>query len=408
MSTSLRILSVMVGVAVLSVGGGGSVVASTPASLAETITAANNAFAVALYARLGEREGNLVFSPYSLSSVLGTASGGARGNTGRQMVKVLRFPADVARSLQPVGDLMRDLRDRGKKEQYSLVVANALWVNKGQAVRPEFLEAAKMGFDTGIREVDFGANPEAGTRSINGWTEKQTSGKVKKLIPAGTLGTSTTLVLSDAAYFQGLWASPFSEDSTSQAPFDTAAGKTVMVTMMAQTGTFKHLGEKSFQVLEMDFSGKGLSLVAILPRDNNGLPELEKTLTPENLNDWLGRLVEKQVSVYFPRCALGSGLLLAGTFTAMGMTDAFLAPSADFSGIDGRRDLAISEVAHQAVVGLSETGAGAATASAGQTEETASFVDTEFAADHPFVFMIRDKQSGMILFMGRVTNPTKP
>jgi serpin B len=148
-------------------------------------------------------------------------------------------------------------------------------------------------------------------------------------------------------------------------------------------------------------------MVVILPKSPNGLPELEKELTLENLNDWLGRLLEKQVSVYFPRFSLNSGCVLAETLKSMGMIDAFSAPPADFSGIDGQKDLAIDQVVHKAVAGVTERGSDPSGPGTPAAEENVSFADTEFAADHSFLFVIRDKQSGAILFMGRVTNPAK-
>ncbi len=281
-------------------------------------------------------------------------------------------------------------------------------MNKGRDLVPDYLNLVKTAFGAGVQELDFGASSDACRRSINAWTEKQTSGKIKDLVPAGMVGPSTKLVLTNAIYFKGIWSSRFNKDNTSEGPFVTAAGKSVKTPMMTQTGKFTYLEEKTFQILEMDYLGKGLSMVAILPKANNGLPELEKTLTTENVNDWLSRLVEKQVSVYFPRFTLSAKFMLAETLKAMGMTDAFSAPPADFSGIDGGKDLAINEVVHEAFVEVNEQGTEAAAASAATMEESASFAETEFVADHPFVFIIRDKQSGSILFVGRVVNPAKP
>lgn len=406
MSTYLRILAIAIVATVFSTGAWGSALANPVGTNPETPGDAHNAFAFALYGCLREQEGNLSLSPCALSSVLAVTYAGARGNTSRQMAKVLNLRSEAARSLQPLGDMLQDLRDRGKKEQYALVMANALWVSKGQEILPEFTERIKAWPQMGIRGIDFAANPDAGIKAINAWTEKQTSGQVRGMAPAGAVEPSARLVLSSAALFKGVWASPFSEDSTSQAPFQTAAGKSVTVPMMAKTGPFRYLGEQAFQILEMDYAGKDVSMVVILPKSHNGLPDLEKELTLENFNDWLSRLVEKQVSIYFPMFTLNSGLMLADALKALGMSDAFSLPPADFSGIDGKKDLAIDQVVHKAVIGVNERGSQPPAQMGEPTEEAASFPETEFAADHPFVFVIRDKQTGSILLMGRVVNPS--
>jgi serine protease inhibitor len=408
MRTSQKILLMSAAAIVFWAGLAGAAPSNNPSSDAEAAAQVNNAFALTLYASLSGREGNLFFSPFSVSSALAMVYMGGRGNTAKQIARTLHFEGEPVRAVKTLGDMVRDLRDRGKTQQYELAVANALWMSKGRDLLPDYLNLLKTTFGAGVQELDFGANPNGCRRSINTWTEKQTSGKIKDLVPAGMVGPSTKLVITNAIYFKGIWSARFNKDNTSDGQFLTAAGKSVMTPMMTQTGKFTYLEEKTFQILEMDYQGKGLSMVAILPKANDGLPELEKTLTTENVNDWLGRLVEKQVSVYFPRFRLSAKFMLAETLKTMGMTDAFSAPPADFSGIDGRKDLAIDEVVHEAFVDVNEKGTEAAAATAATMEESASLAETEFVADHPFVFMIRDRQSGSILFVGRVVNPAIP
>jgi serine protease inhibitor len=406
MNTRHKILLITAAAAFFWAGCPGSALSTGPDAQQESFAQANNEFALALYASLSNQEGNLFLSPYSLSSTLAMVYAGARRSTAKQMARTLHVSLDSARSLTVFGDMIRDIRDRGRKQQYEFALANALWVNKGQELLPEYRDLVNTAFEGGIREVDFGSSPEACKRFINAWAEKQTSGKIKDLMPASMVVPATKVLLTNAIYFKGIWSSRFNKDNTSEEPFTTEAGKSVMAFMMTQTGKFTYLEEKTFQILEMDYLGKSLSLAAILPKTANGLSELEKNLTLENVNDWLSRLVEKQVSVYFPRFTFSAKFLLAETLKTMGMTDVFSAPPADFSGMDGRKDLAIHEVIHEARVDVRERGTEAAAASV--TTESASFAETEFVADHPFIFLIRDKQSGSILFIGRVVNPAKP
>jgi len=386
----------------------------------QLIVAGNNKFALELYAKLSGKEGNLFFSPYSISTALAMAHAGARGVTEAQMAKVLHFPVidkpgtelssmlirEKQRFASVFGKIIEDLNNRGKKGGYELRVANALWGQEGYEFLEEFLELIKSNYDGRLNEVDFIRATEAARKTINTWVEKKTDDKIKNLIQKGVLDSMTRLVLTNAIYFKGNWAKQFKEDRTKDAPFTLANGRKVDVAMMNQTGQFNYMEAESFQGLELPYVDDELSMVILLPKEFDGLDKFEKTLTAENLSKWLGKLRNREVRVSVPKFKMTSQFALASVLKSMGMTDAF-SPNADFSGMNGRRDLFISAVIHKAYVDVNEEGTEAAAATA-VTMKLTSVGPARipvFRADHPFLFLIRDNHSDSILFIGRVMNP---
>lgn len=385
----------------------------------ELIAAGNNTFALELYAKLQSQEGNLFFSPYSISTALAMTYAGARGQTESQMAKVLHFPAganertksspmvmDRRQFASTFGEIINDLNKRGRKRAYTLSVANALWGQKGHGFLDEFLELVKANYGGRLSEVDFVGATEASRKTINAWVEKQTKEKIKDLIPPGVLDSMTRLVLTNAIYFKGNWARQFKKDQTKDAPFTLADGSEIQTSMMNQTGEFGYMENDTFQGLELPYVKDELSMIILLPKDSDGLAELEKTLTPENLSQWLNRLYRREVVVGVPKFKATTQFSLASVLESMGMKDAF-SEKADFSGMDGKKDLFISAVIHKAYVDVNEEGTEAAAAT-GVTMKLTSLGPSEtpvFRADHPFLFLIRDSHSAGILFLGRVVNP---
>jgi len=379
------------------------------------IVEANNMFALELYAKLRSQGGNLFVSPYSISTALAMTRAGARGRTASQMAQVLHFPA-IAESAPPgpdqrqfasaYGQIIKDLNKRGEKGAYTLNVANALWGQKGFGFLKEFLELVRTNYGGQLNEVDFIGATEAARKTINAWVEKQTKGKIKDLLPAGVLDSMTRLVLTNAIYFKGNWARQFKKDRTQDAPFVLADGRKIEVPMMNQTAQFGYTETETLQGLELPYVDKELSMIILLPKEPDGLSKLEEVLTAENLSQWLARLYSREVVVSVPKFKVTTQFSLASVLQSMGMTDAF-SSSADFSGMDGKKDLFISAVIHKAYVDVNEEGTEAAAAT-GVTMKLTSLGPSEtpvFRADHPFLFLIRDNKSGGILFIGRVMNP---
>ncbi|HUT36844.1 MAG TPA: serpin family protein [Planctomycetota bacterium] len=369
------------------------------------LAASNNAFALDLYARVRGQEGNLFFSPYSISSALAMTYAGARGNTATQMAKALHFDLEAAKLHEAFGRLTSDLNAAGKKAEFELAVANALWTQQGYEFRSDYLDLMKSAYGASPHPVDFEKATEAARQTINRWVEEQTRDKIKDLIPKGTLSEMARLVLTNAIYFKGRWASEFFADDTRDRPFTLASGEKVTARTMHHMAHFPLFQGDGFQALALPYKGDALSMVILLPAKADGLPALEKALSAESLAKWIAAMKAQNVLVALPKFKATTTLLLADTLKAMGMADAFRLPPADFSGMTGKKDLFISQVIHKAFVDVNESGteAAAATAVIMETGRAPEFVG--FTADHPFLFLIRDNRSGSILFLGRLMNP---
>jgi len=367
----------------------------------------NTEFALDLYAKLRLEEGNLFLSPYSISSALAMTYAGARARTAEQMARTLHFTLPNDRLHPTFGGLTRGLNDGGKKGDYELAVANALWGQKGEKWLPEFLALNREHYGAGLNEVDFIGATEHARQTINRWGEKETRERIKDLLKPGVLRPNTRLVLTNAIYFKGLWLGQFNEEATRDAPFHLTADKTTTVPMMNQTGPFKYMQDNGFKALELPYKGKRLSMVVFLPDKVDGLAGFEKTLTAESLSKWLSRLRRTpKVIVGLPKFKVTAEFRLGKVLKSLGMTDAF-SGAADFSGMNGLKNLFISAVVHKAFVDVNEEGTEAAAATAVVIGRTSVMVRPPpvFRADHPFLFLIRDNVSGCILFLGRVLYP---
>jgi serpin B len=374
-----------------------------------TVVEGNNHFATDLYARLGQKTtDNLFFSPYSISAALAMTYVGAAGNTERQMAETLHFTVPKAELNQAMARLRNRLLADSTKG-YVLRVANRLWGQKGYEFLPEFLETTRKDYGAELAIVDF-AQTEQARQEINGWVEKQTEEKIKDLLAPGVLDARTRLVLTNAIYFKGMWQETFSKGATQDAPFHLSADKQITVPMMHQTKQFGYRAANDLQVLEMPYAKGELSMIVLLPKQIDGLPLLEKKVTPEKLQEWSKGLRRQNVIVYVPRFKMTSEFSLKDTLQALGMALAFDEVKADFSRMSHNKDgLYISAVVHKAFVDVNEEGTEAAAATGVAMRAMAAHIQPEepptFRADHPFLFLIRENQTGSILFMGRVTNP---
>jgi serpin B len=402
---------------------GASEIAALQKQDEKVIVEGNNEFALDLYARLRRREGNLFLSPYSISAALAMTYAGARGTTEAQMAPVLHFPTGPKvlppdyegtprrawgheRFHRAFAAIISRLNAKGKEGNFELRVANALWGQKDYGFLREYLRTVEANYGGRLTEVDFRTAAEKARVTINEWVQKKTNNRIKDIIARGTLDEMTRLVLTNAIYFKGRWDRQFEKDATAQAPFRLLSGGTTRVPMMNQTGDFRYAADETLQVLELPYVNHQLSMVILLPRQTDGLGDLEKTLTAQYLSKCLGMLRKRDVVVSIPRFKMTSRFSLAALLGSMGMKDAF-SSNADFSGMNGRKDLFISAVLHKAFVEVNEEGTEAAAATAVTIELTSVRPGPTpvFRADHPFVFLIRDTDSGSILFLGRLMNP---
>jgi len=258
-------------------------------------------------------------------------------------------------------------------------------------------------YGAGLREVDFIKQTGAAGRTIDRWIEEQTKGKIKDLLAGGALDSDTRLVLTNAIYFKGDWASKFKKEHTKDAPFKLSAGKSVQTPMMNQTEKFGYAETEDLQVLRMPYVGGELSMVIFLPKKLDGLAAVEKSLGKTGLDALLKSLDRQKVGVFLPKFKMTSMFDLSKVLPAMGMRDVFDVKKADFSRMDGRKGLYISAAVHKAFVDVNEEGAEAAAATFFAVRW--NLAHPVFRADHPFLFLIRHEKTGVILFMGRVMNP---
>jgi serpin B len=368
----------------------------------DAVVRGNTAFALDLYAKLRDRDGNIFFSPFSVSTALAMAYAGARGRTAEQMTRVLRYPKD---DVHPAfGKLAADLGGDASGG-YEIAVANRLWGQRGVAFREDFKGELGAHYGAGLGEVDFRTGAEEARAQINAWVEERTKGKIKDLFKPGVLNATTQLVIANAVYFKGAWARPFLAQRTEDAPFTLAPGRTATVPTMQQRASFGYFETPAFQALEMPYAGDDLSMVVLLPTRVDGLADLERSLAAEGLAQVFAGLRSQEVEVAFPKFTFTSEFDLAETLAAMGMPDAFTS-GADFSGMDGTKTLFIATVVHKAFVDVNEEGTEAAAATGVGISRTSMPQRTPvFRADHPFLFMIRDRRTDAVLFLGRVADP---
>lgn len=373
-----------------------------------SVAAGNTAFALDLYAKLQPQAGNLFLSPYSISTALAMTYGGARGETESQMAKALHFELPQNELHPAFAGMEAGLAAVQKKDKIRLGVANSLWPQQGTAFLPDFLGLCKTHYSTAITPLDYANAAEPARKTINDWVEDKTSGKITDLIAPGVLNSNTRLVLVNAIYFKGDWASQFKSEATRNQPFHLSGGKTGEVPMMFQKLEFGYRENADLQVLELPYAGNDLSMIVLLPRKTEGLAELETKLTPDNLKQWTGGLERQEVEVFLPKFKLTSQFSLKDQLSALGMTAAF-SGKADFSGMNGQRDLILGAVIHKAFVDVNEEGTEAAAATGAVMQLTSVEPQSApvFRADHPFVFLIRDNARGSILFIGRFSEIPK-
>ncbi len=380
---------------------------------AESVVAANNLFAFDIYEKIASENSedeNLFLSPFSISSALALTYEGAKGETAEEIKTVFHFPESIE-TLRD-GFLAINTGINAGDPEYELEVANALWAEKTFKFLEEYTGNAEKYYSAETTNLDFVNQPEESRLTINSWVEEKTNDRIKDLIPQGMINSLTRLVITNAIYFKGTWVLQFDGNKTSETDFTTPSGKTVKVDMMQRTdedAVYEYAETDDLQALRMPYdheSGKELSMLVLLPKEND-LSAVKDVLGGSGLETIRNSLKSKQVEVFFPKFKLETKYMLTDTLKAMGMPTAFSA-GADFSGMDGKTDLFISDVVHKAFVEVNEEGTEAAAAT-GVVIQLTAVIEEEpvpvFRADHPFVFLIQDDETGNILFIGRISNP---
>jgi serpin B len=377
-----------------------------PESDVNNVVNSSNQFAFDLYSNLKGEKGNIFFSPYSISTAMAMTYEGARGQTAEEIRQVFHYPDDINVLRRGYTETINQINKKDKK--YELRTANALWAQKDYRFLPEYFKTAEKYYGGKVTNVDFVRDTENSRLTINKWVEDQTNNRIRDLIPQGAINSLTRLVLTNAIYFKGNWETQFPKKNTKEADFRVSADKKVRVPMMfIREGKFNYTENEALQLLELPYAGNELSMLVLLPR--NELSEVEPYLKADKIKDLMKNLRQEEVDVYLPRFKFETKYLMGGEqgiLGRMGMPTAFSETQADFSGMTGRPDLYITEVVHQAFVEVNEEGTEAAAATGVIMGVKAVFLKKVFRADHPFIFFIQHRDTGNILFMGRVIDPS--
>ncbi|MBN2781233.1 MAG: serpin family protein [Candidatus Marinimicrobia bacterium] len=367
-----------------------------------------NAFGFDLYQEMtGAPLKNMFFSPLSLSSALAMTYAGAGGTTAAQMRDALHYGPQTEAFHRQFAGMLNALKS-GENSAFRMNIANAVWVQKEYPLRQDYLGLIRDLYRGEVRNLDFVHRPSPSRDTINTWVSEQTAGRINDLIPADAITPLTRLILTNAVYFNAEWENSFSKEMTRKEVFYPLSGEFFRTDMMYQRHHYAYSETDEFQILELDYKGGAQTMLIILPRERAGITELYGYIGQDILLEHDQTRTFKDVLVYLPKFRLEDDFEMTRGLSALGMEDAFTA-AADFSGMTGKKDLMISSVLHKAFIEVDEikTEAAAATAVIMKMTSTAPSMvaPVEFRADHPFIFMIRDRKSGVVLFLGHLINP---
>lgn len=366
---------------------------------------ASNALGMDLYRELGATgERNVAIAPSSVSVVMAMVWMGAHGSTREEMSRTLHLSGDqtqMARSAKTFSLALKGLIGEG----LTLRAANGLYVDEGVPLEPDFVATTRQKFGATVESLAFGKDPESARRTINARVAAQTEQRIGEILSKDSLSQESRLVLTNAVYFLGNWLAPFSSADTGPSDFHTNAETVKKVAMMRQESEFGYVAADGLKMLEMPYNGSQLGMVLLLPDETDGLSKLDASLTAERFETWAKGMKKKKVEVVLPRFRLDCAIQLKRPLEKLGMRLAFDRDKADFRGMSARR-LFLDDVFHNVFVRVDEKGTEAAAATAGALREASERLDQiRFVADHPFLFAIRHRVSGTLLFLGHVVDP---
>lgn len=373
----------------------------------------NTTFALNLYQNLKTSDGNIFFSPFSISMALAMVYAGARNETEKEIANTLHFNLPQSQLHPTFNKLDSELNSRGKSAKgkddkgFRLNVVNAIWGQKDYQFLPGFLDVLAQNYGAGLRLLNFLTEPEPSRQIINKWVSDQTEQRIKNLIPQGSITPDTMLVLTNAIYFNAAWLNQFQKNATAKGSFYPLDGNVISTDLMHQTESIGYMQGNGYQVVELPYDGNELSMIIIVP-DKGGFHKFEDSLDTELIISIKNGINNRRVALTMPKFEFESSFNLNDELEQMGMVAAFTPYVADFSGMNGNLELYISDVIHKAFVSVDEEGTEAAAATAVTMRATAMPSDeiVELKIDRPFIFLIQDIPTGSILFIGRVLNPS--
>lgn len=358
---------------------------------------------------------NRLISPYSIQIALAMTRVGARGETLEEMDAVLRtgMTDNYDEALNALdravtsraGELPQEAFDEGEPDVIELGTANALWGQTGFPFEQPFLDTLAQAYGAGMNLVDYVNATEAARELINGWVSDQTSERIPELIQQGVLSVDTRLVLSNAVYLKVPWLAPFDPDDTNQEVFHLLDGGVVDVDMMHRSVRTGFAGTADYEAVSLTYAGRQLSMLLIVPREGR-FEAVTATLTAEEIGGIIRSLTDSRVSLAMPRFEYRTPVNLSSILEGLGMPTAFNKDKADFGGITSVADLYISDVVHEAFISVDEAGTEAAASTAVVITTTSAPQPATLTIDRPFLFLIRDNETGAALFLGSVVDPT--
>lgn len=393
------------------------------------IARANNQFAIDLYSEINkDSDENIFFSPWSISTAVAMAYEGARGNTANEIQTVFHFSADDNSRRSSYAKMLNTLNKASGK--YKLSTANAIWLQEDYPFLKDYKETISRYYLGEIKNLDFVNNPSGASSDINKWVSKNTNNKITNIVSPNMFNEMSRAVLTNAIYFKGKWEHQFDRDDTKPDDFTLESGQNIKIPMMRLTDDdldFDYVESDGVQILEMPYQGDKISMLVLLPRTDitdpmlqrrfemeeiepqtTDMNQLESILTEEKIQEWRNKLKPETVFIYMPKYTFETSYSLSDYLKSMGMNLPFTWPGADFSGMDGTDLLYIDKVLHKAYIDVYEEGTEAVAATViSMMAGSAMPHYVEFKADHPFIFIIQETQTGNILFMGRVNNPTQ-
>jgi len=375
----------------------------------QALIAGNTALAFELYQALRRRGRNLAFSPYSISLALSMVYSGSRGMTSEEMARTLHWGPFGDRVPRIFGTVNGDLAERRKGsvteggQTPELRLANSLWAQEGYAFHHSFLDGLKLNFSTCLQYADFAGAPDASRTTVNRGVSRQTDGKIKELLPPGAISPLARLMVASAITFSGTWAHQFDERSTRESPFQLLDGRQVVVPMMDQITSLPYIETEAVQAVELPYFGNQFSMVVLLPAVGE-FEAFASVLTADRVAAILGQLTPQLIRIHMPRLEFSSSLQLTSALRSLGMRRAFALGLADFSGMVDTRELFLGEIYHETLISVDEAGTFAAVSTAlPMVGATAPAI----TLDRPFIFLIRDMETGSILFIGEVVDPSE-
>jgi serpin B len=379
-----------------------------------TLSNGNQIFAVELFQAVSKANENLFLSPYSISLSLAMAGSGARGQTQSEIDQVLHLQLPQEMIPAAFNALNQSLAvgtsptnsDSGQGEKFKLKIAAATWGQKGFQIRPAYLDLLHTYYGADLQSVDFKANPELARSAMNQWTSQSTQGKIKDMIAPGAIAPDTRMIITNAIYFQSAWLNPFDKNGTHDQTFTTSTGETITVPMMQQEAYFGYAKGSGWQAVELPYANDSFVMDLILP-DQGQFQSFEQSLDAPLIDAITQKMDPSTVNISLPRFQINSGLALNHTLNQLGITQAFDLSNADFTGISAQEGLYLGNVLHRAYIQVDENGTEAAAASGISMPVTGGepSIPVQVVFDHPFLFLVREKNTGTILFLGKMAKP---